>query len=253
MRYFVLSWLVLCLSTTAYAFDQRLFDKLDSVPKPTVKPAQKPSSKHHQRIIKKHHRTKKVEVEPKVYAEPALEVIPSAEAVPSVNENVAIGKNYQGGIIFYIDNSGKHGLIAAPTDQSMGIQWCNDCYFENDWHDVVRIGATGKAFGTGQANTRAIINSQNTGSDAAKLCDDLVLNGYDDWYLPSKDELNLMYQNIGQGASGALKNRGGFASNYYWSSSDYDGYNAWYQNLLSGTQNKGNKDGTLYVRAVRAF
>ncbi len=242
----VLAGLVLCLSTTAYAFDQKLFDKLDSVPKPTVKPAQKTSSKHHQKAVKKHHHSKKVEVEPEAYAEPAAEVIPAPEAVSPVNEDIAIGKNYQGGIVFYVDDSGKHGLIAAPTDQtdSKGIQWYNGSY---------STIATSTAAGSGRANTAAIISSQGAGKYAAKLCDDLELNGYDDWYLPSKDELNLMYNTIGQGASGSLKNRGGFASDYYWSSSEYAYGLAWNQYFYSGYQFSYNKNAPLYVRAVRAF
>jgi hypothetical protein len=152
-----------------------------------------------------------------------------------------IGKSYQGGIIFYLDSTGQHGLIAAKTDQSTGIQWYNSSY--------TTINATGTAIGTGKANTAAIIASQGTGIYAAKLCDDLVVGIYKDWYLPSKDELNLMYTNIGQGAT----NGGGFASGNYWSSSEYDGVSALGQSFANGDQDSYYKYGTLYVRAVRAF
>ena len=160
----------------------------------------------------------------------------------SFTPKLVIGDSYQGGIIAYIDNTGQHGLIAAPTDQSTGIRWNNGSY--------ITIGATGLTIGTGQSNTIKIIQAQGNGSYAAKLCDDLVLNGYNDWFLPSKDELNILYQN---------KNLiGGFISNaysYYWSSSEYDISRAWdhiFSSSSSGQSNT-NKNNTFRVRAVRYF
>ncbi|MCL2511194.1 MAG: Ig-like domain-containing protein [Bacteroidales bacterium] len=153
----------------------------------------------------------------------------------------SIGDYYQGGIVFYIDATGKHGLIAAPQDQSTGTPWWNGSY--------IVTGATGTAIGTGRSNTTRIIQVQGEGGYAAKLCDDLVLNGYTDWFLPSKDELNLLYQNkdlIGGFATGSY--------DYYWSSSESSNINAWSQNFTTGNQYSGNnKNYTYRVRAVRAF
>ncbi len=148
----------------------------------------------------------------------------------------AIGQSYGGGIIFYIDGTGLHGLISAPTDQSTGAPW--GCY-------GTLIGGTGTAVGTGQANTTAILNICTFAGIAARICNDLVLNGYSDWFLPSKDELNQMY----------LQKTviGGFANNYYWSSSEYNANYAWDQNFYNGLQNGLSKNGTICVRAVRAF
>lgn len=165
-----------------------------------------------------------------------------------------IGKNYQGGIIFYLDKTGKHGLIATPTDQGKAV-WCNNCL---DWKTNKLIGltmiGTDTAVGTGKANTAAIVKAQGAGSYAAKLCDDLVLNGYDDWFLPSKDELNLLYNAIGKGFS----ERSWFDS--YWSSSEYDSDNAWIQSFINvemlskySSQEYFRKDNFPSVRAVRAF
>jgi hypothetical protein len=58
-----------------------------------------------------------------------------------------------------------------------------------------------------------------------------------------------MYTNIGQGAT----NSGGFVSHDYWSSSEYDYGDAWYQYFYDGGQNGGSKGLTLLVRAVRTF
>jgi len=158
-----------------------------------------------------------------------------------------IGDTYQGGIIFYIDGSGQHGLIAAAQDQSNGIRW-GDVILNG-----ISTGATATAFGTGQANTDKIIAAQDAGDYAASLADNLVLNGYSDWFLPSRDELNLMYANIGPGAAAPLTNIGGFSSTWYWSSSEVYLNAAWLQHLENGLQHYDYKYYLYAVRAVRAF
>lgn len=154
--------------------------------------------------------------------------------------NLAIGVTYGGGIICYLDNTGQHGLIAAPTDQSIGIQWYNSTN--------IPINTTGLTIGTGRANTNAIIAAQGVGNYAAKICDDLILNDYSDWFLPAKDELNTMYTNLK--AAGI----GGFSESHYWSSSEFTTKtNAWYQYFGLGSQNSAGKEYTYYVRAIRSF
>jgi hypothetical protein len=111
---------------------------------------------------------------------------PSIDNQNNSSNSLKVGQSYQGGIIAYIDATGKHGLIAAPQDQSNGIQWSNGESF---------LVTTETAIGTGKNNTARIVQMQGNGAYAAKLCADLVLNGYSDWFLPSTDELNMLYQN----------------------------------------------------------
>ena len=83
---------------------------------------------------------------------------------------------------------------------------------------------------------------------AAGVADDYVSpNGTGDWWLPSKDELQKMQENLNN------KGVGGFAAGAYWSSSESYASGAWYQNFDSGLQSGGSKNGASYVRPVRAF
>jgi len=176
----------------------------------------------------------------------AAELLNLSALVRFENQAIQIGKTYQGGIIFHIDNTGDHGLVAAPKDQSSGIQWYNGSYMDT--------GATATAVGTGAANTTKIVKAQGAGAYAAWLAANLVLNGYDDWFLPSDHELFLMDKKIGPGAAAPLRNIGRFASSYYWSSSENSTSFARERNFGRGYHsNTFRKDDTLYVRAVRAF
>ena len=158
------------------------------------------------------------------------------------NSALAIGDTHQGGIIFYLDANGG-GLIAAPTDQSTAAEWGCD--------GTVISGADGMAIGTGAQNTIDIEAGCTTSGTAADICANLTLGGYSDWFLPSKDELNEMYINLLQ------QGLGGFASNYYWSSTEFDLSSAWGQGFPNSHQGSVNKNGSsdfdFDVRAVRAF
>lgn len=149
----------------------------------------------------------------------------------------SIGDIYKGGIVFYLDGNGG-GLVCAQSDQSTDAPW--GCF-------GTTLGATGTGIGTGAANTAAIVAGCSETGIAARICDQLVLNGYSDWFLPSKDELNLMYENL------KLNGFGGFAAAFYWSSSEYSSSNAWDQYFNYGDQLNLSKSSTIYVRAVRAF
>lgn len=124
-----------------------------------------------------------------------------------------IGEKYGGGIVFYLYDNGQHGLIAANSDQSTGIPSNNG---------TARItGTNGDGLNAGAMNTTLIaiqMGDNIFGNFAAKVCADysVTFGGitYGDWYLPSKYELNWLYlqKNI----------VGGFSTNAYWSSTDYN-------------------------------
>ena len=165
---------------------------------------------------------------------------------------LSIGDTHQGGIIFYLDGSGCHGLVAAPSDQSTGIKWYNG----NDGNAYLDTYAYGNGIGSGEGNSQAIRRWQGTCSScyASQLCQDLNLGGKTDWYLPSKYELNLMYENIGQGNVLGLGNVGNFISAWYWSSTESGDDAAWKQLFNNGNQSANDsKPNTSHVRAVRAF
>lgn len=171
------------------------------------------------------------------------------------NESYAQGKTYKigdkgpaGGWIFYDKGNSSDGwryLEAAPKDQG-----------EAEWGCMGKsiLGAQVTAIGTGKANTKAIIKGCKGSEIAAKKCIAYRGGGKSDWFLPSQDELYLMYVNLHQNGIG------GFVNDGYWSSSEKDANFAWYQYFLNGNQEYYTKgDGneynvcTLRVRAVRFF
>jgi hypothetical protein len=167
------------------------------------------------------------------------DVPPATPTTPA--STVSIGDTLQGGIVFYVN--GSNGLIAAPSNIDSVLYW--GCY------GTEIADAFGSAIGTGNANTMAIAAGCSDLNIAAKACADLVLSGYDDWYLPSIDELELMNDNLYKAGLG------GFDLNLgaqYWSSTQYNSNSAYnYDFSIDFVSGAGSKNWTFQVRPIRSF
>lgn len=158
-----------------------------------------------------------------------------------------IGDAYQGGIIFYIDQTNEHGLIAAKQDQSNGAIW--GC------PEATEPIANQRDIGFGSTNTTAIVNNCPEENTAAKICEALSIDGFEDWFLPTTHELELLYH---------YKNIvGGFTNKKYSSSTEaeYSGNNFIYVLTIDFGINPDHADRQEYVikttplpvRAIRKF
>ena len=165
-----------------------------------------------------------------------------------IDKKYHIGQRFQGGVIFYIDESGSEGLICSVDDLSYGIRWCNDKFIVTE--------ANGVRFGDGHDNTKKIIKRQGNGNYAAKLCADYRGGGYSDWYLPSEAELDILYKRSFQ--------VGKFQWKLYWSSTEIGGSEGdrgaraeTFDFFEHGATSKGilslQKDLSYPVRAIRNF
>lgn len=150
-----------------------------------------------------------------------------------------LGAQYGGGIIYYLDATGQHGLIAATADYANLLQWTNGA--------TLSIGTDDQ---NGATNTTKIIAALgNTGIYAAKICRDFRGGGFTDWFLPSRNQLDLLF----------FKKSfvGGFSTNIsygYWSSSEFSYNDTWaydFTGLLFAFTVPKKSAG--YVRAIRAF
>ena len=164
-----------------------------------------------------------------------------------------------GGLVFYdkgFYSDGWRYLEAASSD----IGNFAFGFYRPDKENNNLIG-TSLAVGSGKYNTERLVKymdidgkaySGSSGEDvkeeyAARKCLDYEYGGYDDWFLPSKDELNLMYENLHRNGLGS------FANDAYWSSSESSAIGAWVQYFSSGNQSYYSRGSVLRVRPVRAF
>ncbi|MCL2211191.1 MAG: DUF1566 domain-containing protein [Treponema sp.] len=147
-----------------------------------------------------------------------------------------------GGIVFYdkgVFSNGWRYLEAAPVETEFRAQWGAD----------VDVPSTGTVIGSGKRNTELIRKSVRI----AQLCTDINFDGFTDWFLPSKDELELMYKNLKQ------RGLGNFSDGWYWSSSQMDNWLSWSIRFSDGftfsggTYPDGRKNQRHSVRAIRSF
>ena len=179
---------------------------------------------------------------------PMEEMAAMGDAAKSKNEMEAvqtlkIGMDYKGGKIAYLltpsdpgyDANVQHGIIAAVADLPGEVAWgCNDKFL-----------AGRSSIGTGSQNTIDISSGCTVAQNAATLCSNLSQGGYDDWYLPSKDELNKLFLQ--------MKVIGNFREVCYWSSTETGKYNACTQIFDNGFQTANDKSTTFSVRPIRSF
>jgi hypothetical protein len=179
---------------------------------------------------------------------------------------ISLGSTHEGGKVFYIFQPGDpgyvqgetHGLIAAPSDiPSNAYRIFGGCYGN--------VG-TSAALGTGAANTTKLL-ACNDQVNAAKLVDALTDGGKSDWYLPSKDELNLLYLNknlVGNFADGSYWSSteclgwvGGVYYGDFWQEAYYQWFHndadTWFYGVAPGTQSFGGKGYQKGIRAIRSF
>jgi hypothetical protein len=135
--------------------------------------------------------------------------------VPSLSSAFIVGDKYGGGVVFSVDETGKHGLIAAKADI--------------------------------QGHSAGLAEGHYTWADARAACENFESNGFRDWFLPNKEQLNQLF--INRDAVG------GFAVDYfgYWSVSEASVEDAWGQSFRTGFQDHVLKTAYDRVRAVRAF
>jgi uncharacterized repeat protein (TIGR02543 family) len=186
---------------------------------------------------------------------PSLRVSEGNSTVPPWPGYLAIGDTGPGGgIIFYYDPAGftvqmadpaqnytAHYLEAAPADMGAELRWAATFY------TGTKITGTAEGIGTGRKNTALILDTLDTNAPAAKACADYG-NGsaFNDWFLPSKDELNQFYVN--------RNTVGNMGTNPYWSSSEYNNNNDLVWVIFSnGEWDYNSKDNSYAVRAIRAF
>ena len=168
-----------------------------------------------------------------------------------------VGEVFDGGIVFFVDETGEHGLMASLEDLNDGIrvQWSNVT--------STAVGASAQDFFNGASNTTAIIAQTGHASSAAQLCASYSGGGKTDWYLPSHQELYLLGNNsviinkvLANDSDPNTKglNVSNDASNSsYWSSTELSRRTAWSLLLQDGLMYGNVKNNTFSVRGVRAF
>ena len=161
----------------------------------------------------------------------------------------SIGESFGGGIVFYVWDNGRHGLIAATSNlsynKSYTFKWGPTANYVMALRDGINAGIY---------NTERIIMQQGAGNGtyAAMVAAHYQFNGngwggYGDWYLPSKYELSILYQQ--------RNTVGGFNSGWiFWSSTEADDKTAWSFDFVAGTQQADSKIlTTRFIRAIRSF
>lgn len=160
-----------------------------------------------------------------------------------------LGEEFGGGIVFELwkDNKGvEYGLIVAKKDQSVSEAWSNV---------IASIGTNAQSLWDGESNSAAIISQSGHLNSAAKVCDNYSASGLTDWYLPSIDELNILFKNrfhVNR-ASAVVSGITQIGNDTYYSSTEIAFNQAWAMNFSTGAMEKKIKAELLFVRSIRNF
>lgn len=156
-----------------------------------------------------------------------------------------------GGIIFY--DKGEYSLgLNQPAWRYMEVA-STDLTFSNGYNyfdygcNNNNMSASYSFIGGGYQNTVNINNGCSNTQAAGKMCFTAVINGFDDWFMPSKDDMNIMYTNL------IPLGLGNFSPEWYWSSTEASNSNAWRKHMSAGNIEVNGKSLLCKVRAVRVF
>jgi hypothetical protein len=182
----------------------------------------------------------------RLLAQTAVTLEMNTVSLPEDLPSVEVGDMMHGGIVFWINpQDSRHGLVSALENAS---------HDDMEWvQRVSMIGATSNDIGSGDYNTKLIISDNPLvpiDSYAAGVSKSYAGGGYTDWFLPNKEELELLYIN-----KISLETKLGMTgfSNKYWSSTEDNDVQAWYYDFSNGNPSNGLKTDKYYVRAIRAF
>ena len=153
-----------------------------------------------------------------------------------------VGLEMFGGIVFYVDQTGQHGLVVAMEELG-----------EFNWGcpGTILPGADGIEIGAGLQNTLDIVSGCSEVPIAASVALAYEGGGYTDWYLPSLNELIEMYNTIGQGSDNG--NVGGFLENWYWTSTEDNSDAAYCYHFGYSAVGGNHRYGMINVRVIRSF
>ncbi len=166
-----------------------------------------------------------------------------------------VGDFAKGGVVFWVDETGQHGLVCAKENQNTSTKWFAGAFGNTQ--------AKGSGVYAGKMNTMIVIASHVAISDngdlyAARLCVELVIEEnnitYGDWYLPSRHELNLMYLNrVAINTASDANGGDDFINDVYWSSTEESNSRVYVLNFSNGQETNVLKSVSNPVRAIRAF
>ena len=149
-----------------------------------------------------------------------------------------IGEYYGGGIVFYVDEEGKHGLITTTIDKSTRKQQRSEDFIHTN---AVRDGIT-----TGSFNANRLNAMKGTGENTAQVADNYQGTKLSDWYLPTRYDLIKLYRNRAE-----IGGYSDFAKG--WKSTEFSSVNEWYQSFVTGGEFSNGKDDAVYIRVIRKF